>query len=219
MHRAALFDMDGLLIDSERSIMRAWLEVACEMGVLLSEREYAGVIGRTARESDEVLVDIFGGCDNFEFAQASVRQKLDARFSSAEFPLKAGAKALLSTLVARGIPCAVASSSSRLEIEKRLAAAGVIEYFFSVAGGDEVARGKPDPSVYLLAASRLGIHAQNCVAFEDSHNGACAALASGAALVIVPDLVQPSQKIVSRSMCVLSSLNEAVPHVDAWFSS
>ncbi|MFN7222133.1 MAG: HAD family hydrolase [Burkholderiales bacterium] len=219
MHRAAVFDMDGLLIDSERSIMTAWLEVARDMGVALSEHEYRKVIGRTARESDDVLVEAFGGQEDFASAQTNVQRILDVRFSSAGFAAKAGAKELLSALTARGVPCAVASSSSRLEIENRLKAAGVMQHFSAIAGGDEVLRGKPDPSVYLLAASRLGVQAVSCVAFEDSHNGACAALASGAALVIVPDLVQPLPEVEFRSLCVLGSLNEAVPHLDAWFSA
>jgi HAD superfamily hydrolase (TIGR01509 family) len=217
MHHAAIFDMDGLLIDSERSIMRAWLEAAREMRAALSEREYSQVIGRSARESDSILVTAFGGRSNFETAQASVRRMLETQLSSGWFALKAGAKSLLSVLSTRGVPCAVASSSSRVEIESRLTAVGVREYFSAVAGGDEVTLGKPDPSIYLLAASRLDVGAERCVAFEDSHNGACAALAAGASLVVVPDLAQPAPQVVSRSMCVLGTLEEAVPLVEQWF--
>ncbi|HWI83649.1 HAD family phosphatase [Ramlibacter sp.] len=217
MHHAALFDMDGLLIDSERSIMTAWLEAAREMEVVLSEREYGRVIGREARESDKILIEAFGGLSSFELARAKVQRKLEVQMSSGGFALKSGAKALLDAMAAEGIPCAIASSSSMEEIESRLAAVGVLDRFLAVAGGDEVPRGKPDPAIYHLAASRLDVRAETCVAFEDSHNGACAALASGAALVIVPDLVQPSPEVVCRSLYVLSSLDEAVPHVGKWF--
>lgn len=219
MHHAALFDMDGLLIDSERAIMMAWLEAAREFEVVLPEREYARVIGREARESDRILIEAFRGVSGFERARAKVQRKLEVKMSSGGFGLKSGAKALLGAMAAGGIRCAVASSSSRLEIESRLAAAGVLDHFLAVAGGDEVPRGKPDPSIYLLAASRLDVCAENCIAFEDSHNGACAALASGAALVVVPDLVQPSPEVVARSLQVLSSLDEAVPHVGKWFNA
>lgn len=219
MHHAALFDMDGLLIDSEQAIMTAWLEAAREFEVVLTEREYARVIGREARESDRILIEAFGGVNGFELARTKVQRRLEVQMSSGGFALKSGARALLDAMAAGGIPCAVASSSSRLEIESRLGAAGVLDHFLAVVGGDEVPKGKPDPSIYLLAASRLDVRARNCVAFEDSHNGACAALASGAALVVVPDLVQPSPEVVSRSLQVLSSLDEAVPNVGRWFNA
>ena len=217
MHSAALFDMDGLLIDSERSIMNAWLAVAARFNIALSAEDYLPVVGRAAAESDAILTTAFGSRDLFLQAHASVAQELDAISASTGFPLKQGAKSLLSALAMRRIPCAVVSSSPRSDIEARLQAVGVLHFFTAVAGGDEVARGKPDPSIYRLAASRLGVAAEQCLAFEDSHNGAHAALAAGANLAIVPDLLQPTAEFAQRSLAVISSLDGALPHVDRWF--
>jgi len=217
MHLAALFDMDGLLIDSERVIMAAWLEVARRFDVPLSEASYAAVVGRKAAESDVLLAGIFGGGSRLQAAQAEVNRALERQPLARRYPLKPGAARLLGTLAATGTPCVVASSSARFEIEERLFAAGILDCFVAVAGGDEVAAGKPDPAVYRLAAARAGVAPERCLAFEDSPNGARAALAAGASLVLVPDLVEPPEEIAARCLCVLRSLEEAMPSVGSWF--
>ena len=115
------------------------------------------------------------------------------------FPLKTGALPLLEALHAAGIPCAVASSSSVDEIRHRLGHVDVLKYFRSIAGGDEVTHGKPDPALYLLAAARLGVAPEDCIAFEDSENGARAAQAAGVRVVIVPDLKHPPEDVAARA--------------------
>jgi beta-phosphoglucomutase-like phosphatase (HAD superfamily) len=116
------------------------------------------------------------------------------------------------------VPCAVASSSTSAEIEDRLTRIGVRHYFSAAAGGNEVQRGKPDPAVYLLAASRLGVDPGQCIAFEDSEHGAAAAAAAGARVVLVPDVKAPSAALASSVHMVLRSLEEAVPLVKTWFT-
>jgi HAD superfamily hydrolase (TIGR01509 family) len=212
-----LFDMDGLLIDSERAIMAAWMHAADEAGVALPLAQYIAVVGRNGPESDAVLARVFGGREALRTAQAAVDRTLARIAPEERFPLKAGARELLESLAARGVPCAVASSSARTQIESRLAAAGVLQHFRALAGGDEVHAGKPDAAVYHLAAGRLGVPATRCLAFEDSHNGGLAALAAGATVVLVPDLVRPADELVPRCLRVLATLGEALPFVDDWF--
>lgn len=199
--------------------MRAWLEVANEMKADLSADRYLTVVGRSAADSFAVLSEAFGGRLRFELASARVVAMLDAIPEAERYPLKAGVSQLLEKLSDRQIPCAVASSSTREEIEARLGAVGVRHYFAAFAGGDEVHRGKPDPAVYSLAASRLGVDATRCIAFEDSRNGARAALAAGANVVLVPDLVQPSSELRSEVLEVLASMEEAASRVQRWFTS
>ncbi len=219
MHIAALFDMDGLLIDSERVIMAAWLEAARRFNVSLSAAKYADLVGRNAAESDALLGQVFGGSERLRSAQIEVNRALESKPPAQRFPLKPGATRLLETLAAAGTPCVVASSSARSEIEERLSMAGVLGYFVAVAGGDEVTLGKPDPAIYRLAAARAGVAPARCLAFEDSPNGARAALSAGAGLVLVPDLLEPPAEIAERSVCVLRSLDEAIPRVEAWFGA
>jgi HAD superfamily hydrolase (TIGR01509 family) len=219
MFAAALFDMDGLLLDSERAIMRAWMQVARERAVRLSPERYATVVGRNAAEATALLAPLFGGPPGLQQARQQVQALLQAQAPEERFALKPGVTELLAWLAAREVPCAVASSSSRHEIEQRLALAGVRGHFRAVAGGDEVQAGKPDPAVYLLAAERVGLPAPDCIAFEDSPNGARAALAAGATLVLVPDLVRPPVALARRSLCVLPSLQQALPQAPRWFPS
>jgi beta-phosphoglucomutase-like phosphatase (HAD superfamily) len=132
------------------------------------------------------------------------------------FPLKPGALELLRLLRQRGVPCAVASSTYADEVRRRLTTVGVLDFFQVVAGGDEVARSKPDPAVYLLAAARLGVQPVRCLAFEDSDHGAAAAHQAGLRVVVVPDL--RAHEFASAYM-KLSSLEDAIAHIDRWFSA
>ncbi|AOJ10956.1 HAD family hydrolase [Burkholderia mayonis] len=216
MFSAAIFDMDGLLVDSERTIMNTWIDVARAHGVALSSADYLQIVGRSFREGQTVLAGLLGN-DAFRSVSVQVREQLAAPQPHPKFPLKTGAHALLNTLAHAGIPCAVASSSARDVIRTRLHAVGVLEFFAAIAGGDEVERGKPDPAVYRLAAERLNLPAHACVAFEDSDFGALAATRAGASVVTVPDLKAPTPEIVALSLRVLASLDDAVALVPAWF--
>ena len=218
MHlRAALFDMDGTLVDSERVIMNAWLSASREVGIPLDASQYARVIGLNDEESNELLISLLGGKSAFELVRSAARQRLNVKTETSIFPLKPGARELLSALRARGVCCAVASSSTSQEIEERLSRAGVLHFFQATAGGNEVDRGKPDPAVYQLAAARLGIDPSSCVAFEDSEHGAAAATAAGAHVVLIPDMKVPSPELTASVSMVLESLTQAVPLISSWF--
>jgi len=217
---AAIFDMDGLLVDSERATLRAWTEAALALGVVLRESDYLQVVGKAAQDSHAILQAHLGGVAPFEQAMVAVRAALEeGEGKELLFPLKPGAASLLAQLQAAGIPCAVASSSRTDEIAQRLARVGVLAHFAAVAGGNEVLRGKPEPALYLLAAQRLGVAPAQCLAFEDSHNGACAALAAGMGLVVVPDLLQPAPEVAQACLAVLGSLEDALPQVPLWFGA
>jgi HAD superfamily hydrolase (TIGR01509 family) len=215
--KAAIFDMDGLLIDSERAISAAWVEGAQALGFKLEMHDFVQVIGRAAPESDAILIDLLGSEQAFRDTAAQAHALLQHEGGAPVFPLKSGVLPLLEALHAAGIPCGVASSSRVEEIRHRLGHVDVLKYFRCVTGGDEVTHGKPDPSLYLLAAARLGVAPDECIAFEDSENGARAAQAAGVRVVIVPDLKQPSPEVAARAYGVIGSLAEAVAHVPHWF--
>jgi HAD superfamily hydrolase (TIGR01509 family) len=212
---AAIFDMDGLLLDSERVIMQAWLSSAQEERLVLSEPDFLLVVGCGAEESRARLSKLLGGHGRFQQVRDRARAKLCAQ-PGVVFPLKPGALQLLALLRQRGVPCAVASSTFVDEVRCRLAKVGVLDFFQALAGGDEVSRSKPDPAVYLLAAKRLGVAPVRCLAFEHSDHGAKAAHHAGARVVLVPDL--RSHEFDSAYM-KLSSLEDAAAHIDRWFSA
>ena len=216
-YTAAVFDMDGLLLDSERPVREAWLQVAAEFGAPLTSAAYLDLIGLNHRESALRLRAIFG--DETRLADAGRRADalLQGRFGARPFDVKPGARRLLAGLQAARIPCAVASSTHHAEIRRRLARAGLVEFFAALCGGDEVARGKPAPEIYWLAVERLGVAPATTLAFEDSGHGALAAIDAGLGVVVVPDLKPPEAAWSARSVAVLDSLDDVGAHSRAWF--
>ena len=214
---AAIFDMDGLLLDSERPIRDAWLRAARETGAALSETSYLTVVGANDADSKTALSALLGGESAYLRVQTRADALLRAHEAQAGYAAKAGAGAILELLVARGVICGVASSTRRPEVHRRLDAAGLRGYFRSISGGDEVARGKPHPDLYLLAAGRLQVQPAACLAFEDTERGARSALAAGMAVVIVPDLKRPGPATQAACLGVLDSLADALPHCAGWF--
>jgi len=212
---AAIFDMDGLLIDSERPIRAAWIEAAARRGLSLSDDDYQSVIGTPEHESRRRLVGLLGSEPDY----VAVRADAAARLRDAIFPPKPGARELLETLHSARVALAVASSTVRGEVLRRLDAAGLGRYVGSVTGGDEVAagRGKPHPDLYWLAAERIEKQPSQCIVFEDSEPGAQAALAAGMRVVVVPDLKVPPERICREALQVLHSLEAGLGRCGEWF--
>ncbi|KQW39198.1 hypothetical protein ASC76_09985 [Rhizobacter sp. Root404] len=209
--------MDGLLLDSERPVRDAWMQVAADAGVALTPAAYLDLIGRNHRDSTLRLRAIFGDDALLADARRRVERLLAERFGERPFDVKPGARRLLQALRDARIPRAVASSTHRAEIERRLARADLLDFFQAVCGGDEVTHGKPAPDIYLLAVTRLGVAAPTTLAFEDSGHGALAAIAAGLGVVVVPDLKPPEPAWQSRSVAVLDSLEAAAAYSAAWF--
>ena len=213
----AIFDMDGLLLDSERPIRDAWLQVCAELGAPIDDLAYLGAIGRNARDSRAHLLSVCSPGFDYERAVERVASMLENRYGQSGYPLKDGVLDLLQLLSSRSIPMAVASSSSHEEVRRRLSNAGIAPFFGAIAGGDEVANGKPAPDLFLLANERLARHKPDqCMVFEDSEPGAEAALAAGMRVVIVPDLRPPSDTVATRCAATVHSLRDAVPLCTAW---
>jgi len=215
--QAAIFDMDGLLIDSERAVSAAWIEGARLLGFKLEMADFVSVIGRAAQQSVPMLIEMLGSEAAMRATAEKARELLPQAGGGPVFPLKTGALPLLEALAAAGIPCGVASSSHVDEIRHRLGHVDVLRFFRSITGGNEVAHGKPDPEIYLLAAQRLGVAPSACIAFEDSENGARAAQAAGVRVVIVPDLKHPPAEVAARAHGVIDSLADAIAHLPHWF--
>jgi len=198
--------MDGLLIDSERIIMQACIVSAKQVGIIYTQAEYVELIGRAGPDSTRIMVEQLGGVENFN----QVMQGLDTQLAQYNhtFPLKQGAMDLLKHYQSNNVICSVASSSPTQHITHRLSHVGVLDYFNHITSGQEVPRGKPSPDIYLLAVEKLGIKVEECIAFEDSENGALAAIAAGLKVVVVPDLKQPSDYVREHCHQVITSLDD-----------
>ncbi len=218
MFSAAIFDMDGLLIDSERAIMRLWFRATAELGRPLTDGEYVPIIGRAARESAALMTALLGP-EVFEQAAAQVRDLALTANPAELFPTKPGAREILDRLRELGVPCAVASSTASGEVRRRLAAVELLDFFAVVVGGDQVPKGKPHPALYNLAVAQLGLDSARCLAFEDSDNGVAAASAASIRVVMIPDLKPPNDMSAARSFEILASLVEARQRIETWFAT
>ena len=207
--KAAIFDMDGLLIDSERIIMQACIAAAEEIGITYTHAEYTQLIGRAGPDSTRRMIEQLNGVENFN----RVMQGLDTRLAehNHSFPLKSGARELLEYYQTNNIICSVASSSPTHHINHRLNQVGVLDFFSHVTSGQEVTHGKPNPDIYLLAVEKLGLNVEECIAFEDSETGARAAIAAGLKVVVVPDLLQPSEFVREHCHKIVTSLEDWSP--------
>lgn len=202
--------MDGLLIDSERIIMQGCIEAAAQIGMTYTEAQYVELVGRVWSDSSRIMTQQLGGEDAMQAVIQGLNAFLDAR--DHVFPLKHGAHALLQCYQSQGVQCGVASSSPLSHITHRLTHTGVIDYFSHLTSGQEVERGKPNPDIYWLAMEKLGVTADECIAFEDSELGARAAIAAGLRVVVVPDLKAPSDFVQAHAHRVVDSLESWLTH-------
>jgi HAD superfamily hydrolase (TIGR01509 family) len=201
-----IFDMDGLLVDSERSTRRVWQASTTDCGFELPDAVYLTLIGLGADEADRVLERRFGaGFDVRAFRDRRIERMRDL-LASEGIAFKPGAHELLAWVAGAGLPCALATSSSRQEVDERLGEAARV--FAAIVTRADVPRGKPSPDIYLAAASRLALPPTQCLALEDSFAGVRAAAAAAMPVAMVPDLAPPTPEIAALAAGVYSSLHE-----------
>ncbi|WP_260260404.1 HAD family hydrolase [Vibrio intestinalis] len=191
--KAAIFDMDGLLLDTERVCMRVFKQACQTVELPFYEDVYLTIIGRNAAGIEKIFRDAYG--DDLDRLHPEWRKNYDAIVRHQAIPLKEGVVELLTWLRANGIATAVATSTHRDLAETKLKLAGIDQYFDGLTCGDEVTHGKPDPEIYQLAAQRLGVEPSDCIAFEDSNNGVISAVAAQMTTYQIPDLVEPSEEV------------------------
>lgn len=209
-----VFDMDGLLLDTERLYQSAIVCACGEMGFDLPVATREALVGITPDKEAEVLSNTFGPAFDFQRydkrCSALVRDALGAGV-----PLREGALALLNVLSAKNLPAAVATSSSRETTSQLLSDAGIHQMFKCIVTRDDVRHVKPDPAVYLQAAELLGIDPRSCLALEDTNVGAQAAIAARMQTIIVPDLVRPAPHLAQLGVLARDSLAQVAAELSA----
>ena len=204
---AVVFDMDGLMLDSERAINECMARAASDLGHDLPASLWLQMIGGGDGLCRRLLTDRIGADATVELlARAEAMYDVVA---DAGIDHRPGIVDLLDWLVARGIPRAVATSTRRPLAMRKLAAAGLLPYFAAVATSSDVAAQKPAPDVYLLAASKLGVAPARCLVLEDSPTGVRAALAAGMTPVQVPDMLVPDDAARALGHRIVASLGDA----------
>jgi HAD superfamily hydrolase (TIGR01509 family) len=197
---AVIFDMDGLLFDTEALWQDALLAAAAEAGRDIPDAVYAGSIGVRRSQCGGLFRSHFGEDFRFEDFHADWRRHFWL-IADNKLALKPGAPELLDVLDQLRLPRAVATSSSRQTVERHLTAHGLTHRFDQMVCRGDYEHGKPAPDPFLKAAERLGVEPRLCLALEDSHIGVRSASAAGMMTVMVPDLLEASEDI--RRLCVL----------------
>ena len=210
MIEAIVFDLDGILIDSEHVWDEVRQQLADERGGRWNENASRDMMGMSSIEWSRYMRDVVGLTEEPEEISAEVVRRLEDHYRR-ELPLIPGAEQAVERLAARW-PLALASSSNRELIDLVLESSGLGRYFTASVSSEEVARGKPAPDVFLEAARRLGVEPTHCAAVEDSENGILAAKAAGMRTIAIPNPhYPPHEDALVAADVVLASIEELTP--------
>lgn len=205
---AVVFDMDGVIFDSENLVIKCWQIVADKYHIPDIEQACHECLGINAALTRELMKKRYGE----DFPYDTYKKEMSALFheqaAGGKLPQKPGIKELLQYLREKNVKTAVASSTRREVVERELEEGGLLHYFDSVICGDMVERSKPEPDIFLKACESLDVKPQKAFAIEDSYNGIRAAYRAGMQPVMVPDLAEPTEEMRKLTLTILPSLHE-----------
>lgn len=204
---AVVFDMDGLLFDTESLYQEAIMAAAIEYGEEMTPAIFRRMLGNPWPANRGLLLSHYGTSFAVDAFRASWLQKFEQLLAGRLF-LKPGAAELLDILDELKLPRAIATSSSHGSVQHHLAAHGLLGRFDEIIAHGDYARGKPAPDPFLRAAERLGVEPRLCLALEDSHNGVRSASAAGMMTVMVPDILEATDEIRELSAFVAPNLHK-----------
>ena len=218
MIKAMIFDMDGVLFDTEWVLKDCWIKTAKEMNFFIGEEELRQMRGASAAFCNTLFQKWYEGKVDYKKARARRSQYLEEYIDLHSIPEKKGLKELLNYLKQQNIPFAIATSTERKRASKYWEMAKITDLVSASVCGDEVTNSKPDPEIFLTAAKKLHVPIQDCMVVEDSINGLKAARASGAFSCMVPDLTPYSEDLkpicdfVCEDLTSCISLLESLNH-------
>ena len=190
-----VFDVDGVLFDTERLTQKSWLSVSREMGRPQVGARYLEFVGQNRADILAKMLEFFGPEFDREQFLLTCSQRSQNRMEWEGVPLKPGVREILDFLREKNIPTALATSTNRDRTLRRMEMTGLTPYFSAMITGDQVEHSKPDPEIYLLACKALGAAPARTLAVEDSRNGILSASAAGMPTVMIPDMIAPTPEL------------------------
>lgn len=210
--RYAIFDMDGLMFDTERLFVDSFMQyVSVQTGMSFPEDKLKSLLGLNRQDTIRVFPELFGTKYSCEECYAISDVWTKQYIKENGIPVKPGLEKLLSWLKKNGYKIAVASSTYREKVVSYVEQTNLLPYFDIIMGGDMVTKGKPDPQIFLMTAEALGCtDPAKCVVFEDSKNGLLAGYNAGMNVVVIPDLLDPTVEYPGYAYAKLSILSDAI---------
>ncbi len=212
MKKGAIFDMDGLLLDTERIYRDSWKIVAEEFGVLYNPEFPKAVCGTSGSGKVAVVEKYYPEVDVNAFIEACRRHVYES--VSRFVPEKPGMHEILDYFRKKKVKMAVASSSRMKIIKNNLQKVGVLDQFDAVVSGGQVERGKPAPDIFLEAARQIGCAPKDCYVFEDGRSGIKAGAAAGCDTIMIPDLTAPDEELRTLCVAIYPSLLDAMEAIE-----
>lgn len=208
MKQGAIFDMDGLLFDTERMYRDSWKQSAQQFGLVHNPDFPRAVCGSSGAHMREIILQYYPQVDAKAFADDCILRV--ERELETHVPEKTGVRDILQYFKRHGVRVAVASSSKRATVLHNLKQADILSYFDAVVSGDQVTHGKPAPDIFLLAAQQIGCEPENCYVFEDGTNGIRAGAAARCTTIMIPDLTPPNAQLEQLCAGIYPSLSDAM---------
>ena len=211
---AVIFDMDGVIFDSERATLLCWLELSKEKNFENIYEVFLKCTGTTMEKTKSIVLEAYG--EDFPYDEyASLASKMyHERYDGGKLPVKKGVKDILEYLKENNKKIALASSSRKETVEKELRDAGIYSFFDEIVTGDMVNRSKPEPDIFLKACEAVGVKPDRAYAIEDSYNGIRAAFRGGLKPIMVPDLLEADDEMKIISDKVLNDLNAVIGYLN-----
>lgn len=208
--QAVIFDMDGLMFNTEWETYLQQQKAADELGLTFNIDTYRGSIGLSGKLLEDYFAQVFPSKDDYTaFITRSDDYVADMKKDAQAIAEKAGLRQLLDFLRDNNIDCYIASSSDRATISHHLQTKGLADYFKAYIGGDQVAFSKPSPDLYLAILDQMGtVSKDKVLVLEDSKNGIIAAYKAGLPVINIPDMIEPDEEMRTMALEVLGSLNE-----------
>lgn len=212
--KAVIFDMDGILIDSENLVAQCWMEIAAENHMEGIEETIRRCTGLNKNDTRQLVMDTYGPDFPYDELSARASRRFQELVAENGLPMKKGAREILQFLRDRQVPIGLASSTREAMVQKEMTDLGLIGFFDQIVGGDAVEHSKPNPEIYLIACGKMGYAPADCMAVEDSPNGIRAASAAGMETVMVPDLVAPDEEMMCTADHIFTDLIEFMEYLD-----
>lgn len=203
--KAVVFDMDGVLFDTERLCMDTWKELAVEKGIDNIETAMTGCIGLNRTDTRLFLKNFYGNDFPYDELRQIISNRMQQKMEK-EIPMLPGVVELLDYLRKKQIKTGLASSSRSEIVKSHITRAGLAEYFSVIVGGDMIEHSKPLPDIYLIACEKLRVEPKEAYAIEDSPNGIRSAYSAGMKAIMVPDMVEPTEEMEEKAVVILPSL-------------